>query len=223
LRDSSNSLQRVSFFRGKLTFYQTRKNRISIDKLILLSKAKGIKAKSRVADLGAGFGFLSISLAKKYGVQVYALELDQLMYELLLKNIETNSLRELVKPVNIDIRETKELSDLGFFDVVVSNPPFYPENFSPEPNPYDFELLANLRDFIKASSLLLRDGGYVNLLIPSFRLGEALLLMNSYNLHPLELTNFESGLDGRVYDYSSRYHRDVRPTPALPISRHPIS
>ncbi len=172
------------FFRGKIRLYQPPEYRLSVDLVIFLSKIKGIKRNSKVIDLGAGFGFIAISLAKKYGVKVVAFEVDKSMLKLLRKNVEINNLSSLVEVIGGDVREVKNFFERNSFDVVVANPPFFPKNYAPNPNPYQFELRGTLKDFIRAGSYLLRDGGYFNLLIPSFRLAEAFREMEIVNLPP---------------------------------------
>jgi len=130
------------FFRGKIRLLQGRKHRVSVDLVVFLSRLRGLRKTSRVADLGAGFGFLSLTIAKKFGCRVFALERDPDMLQLLRENVHLNGLGGKVVPVGMDIREVEEHFERGEFDAVVTNPPFFP----------------------------LRDGGYLNLLIPTFRL-----------------------------------------------------
>ena len=80
------------FFRGKVRFKQPKKHRLSIIELLFISNIKGIKKKSKVIDLGAGFGALSILIAIKYGCPVWAVEKDPLMLELLEYNVIKNGL-----------------------------------------------------------------------------------------------------------------------------------
>lgn len=172
------------FFRGKLLLYQPEEHKVSVDLVLFLSKVRGIKKSSKVVDLGAGFGFIAIVLAKKFGVKVTAVEIDDTMLSLLKKNIEVNRLSHLVEVVKADLREIHKHFKRGSFDVVVANPPFYPKDYSPNPDPYHFELKATLRDFVEAASYLLRDGGYFNLLVPAFRLAETFSYLEKANLPP---------------------------------------
>ncbi|WP_457601100.1 tRNA1(Val) (adenine(37)-N6)-methyltransferase [Hydrogenivirga sp.] len=181
MRDSGKKL---TFFGGKLHLIQPKKHRVSVDLVVFLSRVRGIKRSSRVVELGAGFGFLSITLAKKFGCEVHALERDGDLYELLEENIRLNSLEDKVKPLRIDIRQVGEHFRRGSFDVVVVNPPFYPKNYGSRDGGFHFEEDTTLGDFIGVSSYLLRDGGYMNLLIPCFRLYESFSLMKESNLPP---------------------------------------
>ncbi len=185
MRDSDKEF---SFFRGKILLRQPKEHRVSIDLVVFLSKIRGIKRNIRVADLGAGFGFLSIVLAKKYGSFVYALERDKKMLELLKENVNLNSLESKVLPVEVDIRNVEEIFKRGEFGAIVTNPPFFPKDYGVRASEYHFEGDTTLKDFVKAGSYLLRDGGYFNVLIPAFRLYELFLYMNEFNLPPRFLT-----------------------------------
>ncbi|WP_461829126.1 methyltransferase, partial [Aquifex sp.] len=128
------------FFQGKLLLYQPEKHKVSVDLVLFLSKLRGIKRSSKVVDLGAGFGFISLVLAKKFGVKVTAVEIDDTMLSLLQKNIKLNNLSHLIEIVKADVREIHKHFKRGSFDVVVANPPFYPKEHSPNPDPYHFEV-----------------------------------------------------------------------------------
>jgi len=179
---STDNIKLVSFFRGKLKFFQPKEHRISVDLLLFLSKIKPPKKNQKVIDLGAGFGFLSITLAKKYGVKVVAFEYDEKMVKILEENVRLNGLEELVQIVKGDVKEIHKYFPKNSFNVVISNPPFYPVNYSPEPEPYHFEVHATLKDFVKASFYLLRDGGELYLLVPCFRLYELNNYLRDFNL-----------------------------------------
>ncbi len=180
------------FFRGKIKLIQPKKHRVSVDLVLFLSRVRGIKKRSRVIDLGAGFGFLSVVLAKKYKIKVVALERDREMLELLEENIRENGLEDLVRPVKGDVRRVEELFKRSSFDVVVTNPPFFPYGKGDD---LHSEGDTTLGDFLRASSYLLRDGGYLNLMIPSFRLYETFLKMGSLNLPPRFMTVVYSKLN----------------------------
>ncbi len=213
----------VPFFRGKVKFFQPQKHRISVDLIVFLSKLKGIKRSSKVADLGAGFGFLSVVVAKKFGCTVHALERDQDMLRLLKENVKLNGVEDRVFPVPGDVRKIEEVFKRGEFDAVLTNPPFYPIEYGVKGRDAHFEEDTTLRDFIRASSYLLRDGGYLNLILPSFRLYEAFLLMRDENLPPrfLSIVYPKLSKEGRLSIVSSIRNRPgpLRVEKAVVINR----
>lgn len=177
-------VREVELFRGKLRFLQPDFHRVSVDLVLFASEVKGVKKSSLVVDLGAGFGFLSLVIAKKWGCRVVAVERDEGMLSLLVENVKLNGLEGLIEPVREDIRFLK----LKGADVVVSNPPFFPKGYSKCDGGFHFEEDTTLRDFVVSASRVLRDGGYANFLIPSFRLGEMFYYCREVNLHVRELT-----------------------------------
>ncbi len=58
-----------------------------------------IKKGERIIELCAGAGLLSIDIAKKREIPMIAAENDFELYELLLRNIEENQVKNLVKPI----------------------------------------------------------------------------------------------------------------------------
>ena len=179
MKESGNIFE---FFRGKLKLIQPKKHKVSVDLVVFLSKIRGIKRDSRVIDLGAGFGFLSIALALKFGCKVWAVERDKLMLSLLEENIKLNDVSDVVEVVPADVRFLREKFTRGSFDVVVSNPPFYPESYGVNDGGFHFEKDTTLKDFLNTASHLLRDGGYANFLSPAFRLRELVCGMEKVNL-----------------------------------------
>ncbi len=196
----------VPFFRGKVSFFQSKKHKISVDLVVFLSKVRGVKKSSKVADLGAGFGFLSIVLARKFGCKVYAVEKDPELFHLLERNVELNSLQELVFPLFEDIKALPKRFRRGEFDVVVTNPPFFPRVYGVEDGDVHFEGTTTLEDFLKVASYLLRDGGYLSLIVPSFRLVQSFELLNTFNMPPRFLTVIypTEKKEGRLCVISSR-------------------
>lgn len=182
-----------TFFRGKVRFIQPKAHRLSIIEILFVANLKGIKRSSKVLDLGAGFGALSVLTVLRYGCQVWALERDQLMIELLRKNIELNGLEGKIHLLELDLRRVEDLLKPQSFDVVIANPPFYSGHSSD--NAYRHETDTKLEDFIRATGFLLKDGGHFNLLIASNRLIEAIMHMKDYRIRVESLRFFYPKLD----------------------------
>ena len=117
--------RKFEFFRGKVRFKQPRAHRLSIVEILFVANLKGIKKSSKVVDLGAGFGALSILTALRYQCQVWAIERDPIMLELLRYNVKVNNLEDRIHILDLDLRYIKEDLSPQIFDVVIANPPFY--------------------------------------------------------------------------------------------------
>jgi len=184
-----------AFFRGKVRFIQPKQHRLSVIEILFLSTLKGIKKGHIVADLGAGFGALSILIALKFHCKVLAIERDPTMLLLLHKNVENNNLQHSVEILEADVKEIDKKLKSQSVNCVVLNPPFYPKQSATENNPYHTETYGKLEDFLRASAYILKDGGFINLLIPSFRLLEACNIMENLNIKPAYLKFFHSFID----------------------------
>ncbi len=168
------------FFRGRVRFRQPKEHRLSIIEILFLANLKGIRKNYKVADLGAGFGALSILVALKYGCQVWAIERDPQMLSLLEYNTKINNLEKVINIVNVDLRNIKKSGlSAQSFDLVIANPPFY--RYTSKGNIYHHERDTTLDDFIKSGSFLLKDGRSFHLLIASNRLIEAIEYMKNSN------------------------------------------
>lgn len=187
--------KKFDFFRGKVKFIQPKAHRLSVVEVLFVSSIKGIKRKSLVADLGAGFGALSILIALRYGCRVLAVERDQTMIQLLRQNLKNNNLEGKVEILECDIREINKNIKRQSVDCVVINPPFHPETPSTKANPYHTEIYGTLKDFLESASYILKDGGFVNVLLPSYRLLEACNIMETLNIRPMYLKFFHPFID----------------------------
>ena len=139
--------RKFEFFRGKVRFKQPRAHRLSIVEILFVANLKGIKKSSKVVDLGAGFGALSILTALRYKCQVWAIERDPIMLELLRYNVKVNNLEDRIHILDLDLRYIKEDLSPQIFDVVIANPPFYKGQATD--NIYHHECDTSLEDFIK--------------------------------------------------------------------------
>lgn len=177
------------FLGGRVRFKQPKRHRLSVVEVLFVANLRGIKRGSRVVDLGAGFGALSILTALIYPCEVWAVERDPLMLELLEYNVKKNNLSERINIVDADIRSVGERLEKHAYDSVIMNPPFYPSSYLAQ-NPYHHESDTTLKDFIKSVAYLLKDGGKLNAIISTFRLIEMLFYMEGMNIHPSHLRFF---------------------------------
>lgn len=85
-----------------------------------------IKTESPViADLCSGSGAIAIALAKVYHhAKIIAVELSEKAFDYLERNILSNNMQGIVQPVKGDISSICNDYEDGYFDVIISNPPY---------------------------------------------------------------------------------------------------
>ncbi|MBI3874280.1 MAG: methyltransferase [Arcobacter sp.] len=116
-------------------------------------------------DIGSGSGILGLLTAKHYPkLQLHSLELQRDFIFLTKKNSEINSIKSVVLEGDFkDFEFESPLKNEEFFDIIVSNPPFYPSSVIKSEN--ENLKIARYNDslplaiFIQKTSKLLKQNG----------------------------------------------------------------
>ena len=166
--------------------------RLSTDS-ILLGDFVRTKRGCRCLDLGSGAGVLSILLAAKCeSASVVGIELQPDFAELSRENLHENSLEERVEIICGDLREHRTIFAAESFDLVVSNPPYFPKS-SGFSAPEESRALAReeidctLEDICIAARWLLRWGGDLAMVHRPERLSEIFCAMTAVGIEPKRL------------------------------------
>lgn len=86
-----------------------------------------LKAGWHVCDLGAGTGLLGLLLLRREpALSVVGVELQSKAVQLAEENIAINRLAEHMQILHGDLRRIRTLLPAGQFQLVLSNPPYYP-------------------------------------------------------------------------------------------------
>ena len=186
----SNDETLDTFFNGKLKIIQKKKGyRFSIDAL-LISEFIHLRKGERVIDLGTGCGILPILLSQKGKAKSFVgVEIQEDLAECARKNVRLNHLESLISILHQDFRELKNVFSSGFFDVVISNPPYW-KNRTGRLNPSiqkaiaRHELKGTLEDLISISSYLLKHKGRIYLIFTAQRVVDLLVALRKENLEP---------------------------------------
>ena len=151
---------------------------------VLLSHFVSLRSGSRVADLGAGCGTLGLLLAaREPSCAVTGVELDDAAYAMGLENLALNSSPSL-RLLQGDVRKIRELLPAGSFDLVVSNPPYFPVGSGKVANAYRSELTLTLQELCKAAAWLLPSGGTFALVHRPERLCDLFWELRSHGIEP---------------------------------------
>lgn len=166
-----------------------------IDSILLSDFAKNIKKNSKVADLGTGTGIIGLLLCKKTNLaEMTGIEIQEDVANMAERSIKLNNLEEKFRIINSNINEifSKKLLEKNVFDVVVMNPP-YKEVGTGEINENEKKLIsrheikANLSDFIKTASGLLKDKGELYIVQKPERMPDIIQKLRENKIEPKEL------------------------------------
>lgn len=175
---------------GGPRFMQTDESfKLSTDS-VLLSDFARMRRSGACLDLGSGTGILCVLLASKYPeASLTGIELQPGFADLSRKNLAENSLENRAKIINADLREIRRLIPADSFDLVVTNPPYFPEN-SGYRAPLDHRATAReetnctLQDICAAARWALRWGGTFSLVHRPERLSEIFCAMTEADIEP---------------------------------------
>ena len=161
--------------------------RFSIDS-ILLANFIQLKNYEKVIDLGTGSGVIPLLLyGKKKGLSIFGIELQKELADMAKKSVELNHLQNCIIIMQEDLRKLKGIFRSGYFDVVVSNPPYISLGQG-KVNPSDSQAIARheikceLEDIISISNHLLKNKGRIYLIYKSSKLNHLILTLKKYNI-----------------------------------------
>jgi tRNA1(Val) A37 N6-methylase TrmN6 len=183
-------------YHGALRLYQPLEGyRFGTDAVILAATLEAIP-QSRILDMGCGCGAILLGAALRLeNCHFIGLEREPDYIRLALENTVRNGLSDRVKVICGDVLDKSLYKELGTFDHVVSNPPFYhSDRHSGAPN--DLRRVARQEDhpdimglWLKAANRFLRPKGTITLIYPTDRLAEILshlsLFAGSITIYPL--------------------------------------
>ena len=172
-----------------LKIYQNKDLYCFTSDAITLANFAKIKKGDKVCDFCSGSGIIAILLsAKNEPSEIYAVEIQNEMFELLQKNIELNNF-ENIKPILGDVKEFSKHIPAGSVDVVVCNPPykkkgasFHNENQVVATARHEIKL--DLLGLLESVKRVLRFGGRFYISYDANRSAELLAKLKAFELEP---------------------------------------
>lgn len=166
--------------------------RLGTDSILLADFCHPLRG-TKIADLGCGGGALGVLLcASDEKCVITGIEIQEQACEIARKNITLNALETRMNIIHADLREIKRFLPSNSFDMVISNPPYFPVNsgFSAKGEAFAIartELCCTAEDLCAAACYLLRYGGSFCIVHRPERLAELICTMNRYHLEPKRL------------------------------------
>ncbi|MGM8361615.1 tRNA1(Val) (adenine(37)-N6)-methyltransferase [Flavobacterium sp. ARAG 55.4] len=145
-----------------------------------------------ILDIGAGTGIIALMLAQRSTAeQIDALEIDEDAYEQATDNFENSPWNDRLFCFHAGLDEFVEEPEEEY-DLIVSNPPFYSEDYKSSNEQRDlarFQDAMPFEDLVEAAALLLSENGIFSVIIPFKEEEKFLALAHEYELHPLKITH----------------------------------
>ena len=147
-----------------------------------------------ILDIGTGTGIIALMLAQRSAAeQIDALEIDEDAYEQATDNFENSPWNDRLFCFHAGLDEFVEEPE-DEYDLIVSNPPFYSEDYKSNNDQRDlarFQDAMPFEDLIEAAALLLSENGIFSVIIPFKEEEKFLALANEYELFPLKITRIK--------------------------------
>ena len=144
-----------------------------------------------ILDIGAGTGVIALMLAQRSSAeQIDALEIDEEAYEQSVDNFENSPWSDRLFCFHAGLDEFVEEPE-DEYDLIVSNPPFYTDDYKSDNEQRDLARFADampFEDLIEAADLLLSENGVLAVIIPVKEEENFLALAKEYELYPLKIT-----------------------------------
>ena len=144
-----------------------------------------------ILDIGTGTGIIALMLAQRSAAQqIDALEIDEAAYEQATDNFENSPWNDRLFCFHAGLDEFIEEPE-DEYDLIVSNPPFYSEDYKTENESRDLARFQDAMPFeqlLEAADLLLSEHGIFAVIIPFKEEENFIALANEFELYPLKIT-----------------------------------
>jgi tRNA1Val (adenine37-N6)-methyltransferase len=145
-----------------------------------------------ILDIGAGTGIIALMLAQRTSAeQIDALEVDEEAYEQAVDNFENSPWGDRLFCFHAGLDEFIEEPE-DEYDLIVSNPPFYAEDYKTENDQRDlarFQDAMPFEELIEAADLLLSENGVFAVILPFKEEQKFISLAKEFELYPTKITH----------------------------------
>jgi len=140
-----------------------------------------------ILDIGAGTGILSLMLAQRCDAELIdAIEIDPDAYEQCVDNFETSDWNDRLFCYHASLAAfVEDIEDT--YDLIISNPPFYSEDYKTENSQRDlarFQEAMPFHHLIESVTQLLSDRGLFSVIVPYQEEASFIKIAASFNLFP---------------------------------------
>ena len=154
-----------------------------------------------VLDIGTGTGIIALMLAQRSNAeQIDALEIDESAYEQAVENFESSPWSDRLFCFHAGLDEFVEEPE-DEYDLIVSNPPFFSEDFRSENEQRDlarFQEAMPFEEIVEAADLLLSENGIFSVIIPFNEEDRFIELCAEVELFPIKVTRVKGAPNNKI-------------------------
>ena len=145
-----------------------------------------------ILDIGTGTGVLALMLAQRSQADLIdALEIDDAAYEQCVDNFENSPWSDRLFCYHASLAVfTEEIEDQ--YDLIISNPPFYSENYKAQNEQRDLARHTDAMPFehlFESASKLLSEKGIFSVIVPFSEENRIINFAQKFNLFPIRILN----------------------------------
>ena len=153
-----------------------------------------------ILDIGTGTGLIALMLAQRSDAELIdALEIEENAYEQSVDNFEKSDWGDRLFCYHAAFDEfVEEMQDEEKYDLIISNPPFYSEDYKTGNDNRDQARFAEalpLTELIEGASLLLSENGHFDIIIPFSEESNAIEIGKTFGLFPNRITRVKGTKD----------------------------
>ncbi|BDB52464.1 tRNA1(Val) (adenine(37)-N6)-methyltransferase [Flavobacterium ammonificans] len=165
--------------------------KIGTDGVLLGAWAPILHNPYSILDIGTGTGIIALMLAQRSNAaQIDALEIEENAYEQATDNFENSPWNDRLFCFHAGLDEFMEEPE-DEYDLIVSNPPFYAEDYKTNDEQRDlarFQDALPFEDLIEVADLLLSENGILAVIIPYKEEERFLAIAKEFELYPIKIT-----------------------------------
>ena len=159
-----------------------------------------------VLDIGTGTGIIALIVAQRSNAgpnqvgQIDALEIDEDAYEQATENFENSPWSDRLFCFHAGLDELIDEPE-DEYDLIISNPPFYTENFKTDNEQRDLARFEDAMPFemlVEAADLLLSENGIFSVIIPFKEEENFLTLAKEFELFPMKITRVKGNSTSEI-------------------------